>query len=175
MPPVGVLPLPGHAPAMEDFRSSHRPHSGSGLQVPCAAGRRCNNRSSGSGRPAAPSQSRTHGDTILEAREAQIERSEGEWVFCVSHDGEAISGRWGSHPSSNVQGRTWRAQPAAEPPSLLEGQGKEGSALQSRAVGRHTKTATVGTPFMVASRSCACRGISLCEQRSRRCDLVPQT
>ena len=118
---------------------------------------------------------RSHRDTFLEAREAQIERSEGEWVFCVSHDGEAISGRWGSHPSSNVQGRTWRAQPAAEPPSLLEGQGKEGSALQSRAVGRHTKTATVGTPFMVASRSCACRGISLCEQRSRRCDLVPQT
>jgi len=39
----------------------------------------------------------------------------------VSHDGEAISGRWGRHPSSNAQGPAWSAQPAAEPLGPLEG------------------------------------------------------
>ena len=47
---------------------------------------------------------RSHQNAVLQAGEAQVERREGEWVFCVSHDGEAISGRWGRHPSSNVQG-----------------------------------------------------------------------
>ena len=47
------------APLSVAFRSRHKPHWGFDLQAPSVADRRCNSRSSASGRPGARSRSRT--------------------------------------------------------------------------------------------------------------------